>query len=413
MRNRSSILMATAAIAVALAAPRALAQSPRTQEMPFGGGSHFEFSIPVQAEGTVWMRITLTPGIPVEALLFSPDRRTPVATVSGMGTLTFSHKVTHWRAGDQWMLNLVVREDAPDVRGTLRISWPSGNRPGQVVAWHNAGPTDPTVQAQVAGRLRSMRNLIATATAGDAPGDVLATRLATDRRLRMDLARVVDVMATRLDILGRIPARYVRNDLATVTPVAAASLSRPLTVTIGEVRCTEDHAWHVDHEVSEPYVAAALIGSDGTVVGGQTRVFRFLHQGETATPDAADHVLFRSQAAVGGDILVAVLEREHANAEHQSADFIRAAQLWGVYSRSTGAAASRDLGWFFNVVLDAGDAVVGTPQVLTAAASGLYAGTAAPIRWTENAVTRTAQETLRFRSDGMGYDILLRVATAR
>lgn len=413
MRNRSSIIMATALLAVALAAPRALAQSPRTQEMPFGGGSHFEFSIPVQAEGTVWMRITLTPGIPVEAFLFSPRERTPVATVSGMGTLTLSHKVTQWRAGEQWMLNLVVRDERPDVRGTLRVSFPSGNRPGQVVAWHNAGPTDPQVQAQIAGRIHSLRAVIATATAGDVSGDVLTTRLATDRRLRMDLNRVVDVMATRLDILGRMPARYIHNDYAAVSPVAAASLSRPMTVSLGEVRCTENRAWHLDHETSEPYVAAALIGPDGAVIGGQTRVFRFLHQGDEVTPDAADQVIFRTQSAASGDILVALLEREHANAERQSADFLRAAQLWAIYSRSAGAEASRDLGWFFNVALDDGDATIGTPQLLTASESGLRVGSAAPVLWTENPVTRTAAETLRFRADGMGYDVLLRVAAAR
>jgi hypothetical protein len=114
------------AIVLALLAIQSMgswAQAPRHQTMEFGGGTSFDFLIPVQATGAIWIEASIDPSVPMDAYLFSPRSDHPVAMAHGPGGISVTHQVTSWKAGDQWMVRLTIGDASRGRRGTGPASW--------------------------------------------------------------------------------------------------------------------------------------------------------------------------------------------------------------------------------------------------------------------------------------------------
>jgi hypothetical protein len=404
------------AIVLALLAIQSMgswAQAPRHQTMEFGGGTSFDFLIPVQATGAIWIEASIDPSVPMDAYLFSPRSDHPVAMAHGPGGISVTHQVTSWKAGDQWMVRLTIGDAAPNVRGSLRVSWPSGNRPGVVVAWHNAGPTDPVLLAQMRDRLGDLRSQLAS-----------GERLVGETERRLDVDEMASTLETRLDVLAVTPAKYIRNDvdrsLRSTAPQSAPgrlpTWRDAVSVSLVELQCLQHNGWHVDHAGDQPYVVAAIVpGDDGEVTAGRTPVFRFVRGGDSPSTMPGNGELVRAPANGKAQVLLAVLERENGDVDRSMARFARAVDLFSTYSTVNGAPASdEELGWLLALTAAGSDEIIGTPHLLTVTPAGVYNGTGALVAWAlDDPVGRGAFQRLLFDGLGSQYAVAVKVQAER
>ncbi|MDH3495222.1 MAG: hypothetical protein OER21_00455 [Gemmatimonadota bacterium] len=398
-------LAAVLALAALIALPVATtAQAPRVQHFPFGGGSHFEFLIPVQANGPLAIKATWATNETVEALLFAPGKSRPVARAEGQGTVQLAHRVGSWRAGDQWLLKLVTR-GTPTLRGDVQLVWPAGNRPGSVVAWRNAGPTDPETRIAIANKIRQLEETFAATALRSVPAS--AVRAPVDAVARRDMRNLLAALATRLQVLDELPPRYIENepapttsDVLRIVPVGTAA-EDGMTVRLLELLCLQSKPWHVDHESDRPYVAVAVLhNGDGPAATAHSPVYRFVHAGDAPVASAAGAPLVDRDGLEPMQVAVALFEQEDGDTERAVERFQHAVELYQLYVRLNGGTDdAASFTWFLSIVNEMRDDVLGTPQLLV-------------IRPTDGASAQSTIETLDFASHESRYRVVLKVAAA-
>jgi hypothetical protein len=409
MRRLTSFSVGVLCVGLIAAWPHAVeGQAPRSQQMAFGGGTQFEFLIPVQAQGPLYIEATWNSDATLSAALHSPYRPCPIAAATGNGRLVLSHTVTSWNAGEEYMLRLTVEQQDPTIKGNLRVVYPSGNRPGNVVAWRNAGPTDRALAAMTS-RLAELEGAIGqTQTAALTP---------TDRR---EFNRMLTMLDTRLDVLASVPTKYVRNDIPSdPAPRTRPSITLPqwndaVVVSFVRMQCLKNKTWHVNHEADEPYLVTAMIpGVEGSVVAGRTPVFHFIRAGDIAQASVGDRELARVAAQGRARIAVALLEREDGNIELSVQRFRRALELFAMYEQvAPQAVAVEEFNWFMTLTADAGESVIGTPQLLTVTPHGVFDPHGIQTAWTisdENGNNSVQQ--IRFTGLGADYRVAVQVTT--
>jgi hypothetical protein len=412
-RRIPALVGATAVVLLAVQSTGSWAQAPSHQTMEFGGGTSFDFLIPVQATGPIWIKASIDPNVPMDAYLFSPRSDHPVAMQHGPGTISVTHQVTSWKAGDQWMVRLTVGDAAPNVRGSVRVTWPSGNRPGAVVAWHDAGPTDPVLLAQMRDRLGDLRSQLAS-----------GTRLVGETERRLDVEEMASTLETRLDVLAVTPAKYIRNDVdrsmrstaLRSAPGRLSTWSDAVSVSFVELECLQHNGWHVDHAGDQPYVVAAIVpGDDGKVTAGRTPVFRFVRGGDEPSTVPGNGELVRAPANGKAQVLLAVLERENGDVDRSMDRFAQAVDLFSMYSTMDGAPASdEELGWLLALTAVGSDEIIGTPHLLTVTPAGVYNGTGTLVAWAlDDPVGRGAFQRLLFDGFGAQYAVAVKVQAER
>jgi len=414
MQRPNPFLAGAIFLALLAAQPAASwAQSPRHQTMAFGGGTSFDFLIPVQAKGPIWIEASVDPGVPVEAYLFSPRYDHPVAVAHGPGQVSFAHQVTGWKAGDQWMLRIAARNGAENVRGSLRVTWPSGNRFGVAVQWHNAGPTDAKLLAQMRDRVREVRAQLAS-----------GERLVADTERRGSLDDVAAILETRLELLAHTPAKYIRNDgdgalssaAPEMVPGRLPTWRDAVSVSFVELECVQHKGWHVDHEGDQPYVAVAIVsGDDGEVIAGRTPVFRFVRGGDEPSTMPGNGEMARTLADGKAQIVLALLERENGDLTRSIDRFAQAVDLYTVYASMDGRrAADQELGWLLALTAAGSDEIIGTPHLLTVTPDGVYNGSGALVAWaTGDPIARGAIQRLAFNGLGAEYAVAVKVQAER
>jgi len=402
----------TGAIFLALLAVQSTgswAQAPRHQAMEFGGGTSFDFLIPVQAAGHIWIEASVDPNVPVDAYLFSPQGDHPVAAAHGPGTVSVSHQVKSWKAGDLWMVRLSAKDASVNVRGSIRVTWPSGNRPGVAVAWRNAGPTDPVLLARMRDRLQELRGQLSS----DA-------RFVSDPVRRGNLDELADVLETRLALLAATPAKYIRNDgnggiraaAKRTVPGRLPTWSDAVSVNFVELQCLEHEGWHVDHAGDQPYVVAAVIpGDGGDVIAGRTPVFRFVRGGDEPSTMPGNGELVRTPGSGEAQIVLAVLERENGDIDRSMDRFAQAVDLFAMYSATNGSPASdEERRWLLALTAVGGDQILGAPHLLTVTPDGVYNGSGHLVAWaTDDPAGRAAIERVMFDGFNSQYSVAIRV----
>ena len=410
MQRRNPFLAGAIVLALlAVQSTGAWAQAPRHQTMEFGGGTSFDFLVPVQAAGHIWIEASVDPNVPVDAYLFSPRGDHPVAAVHGLGTVSVTHQVTSWKAGDLWMVRLSAKDASVNVRGSIRVTWPSGNRPGVAVAWRNAGPTDPVLIARMRDRLQELRGQLSS----DA-------RLVADPVRRGNLDELAGVLETRLALLAATPAKYIRNDgngrlRSTATRRASGRLptwSDAVSVNFVELQCLEHEGWHIDHAGDQPYVVAAVIPADGgDVIAGRTPVFRFVRGGDEPSTMPGNGELVRAPGNGEAQIVLAVLERENGDIDRSMDRFAQAVDLFAAYSATNGSPASgEEQRWMLALTAAAGDQILGAPHLLTVTPDGVYNGSGRLVAWaTDDPAGRAAIERVMFDGFNSQYSVAIRV----
>ncbi|MDH3457006.1 MAG: hypothetical protein OER90_09205 [Gemmatimonadota bacterium] len=408
MRRLTSFSVGALCVGLVAAWTHAEAQQNRSQQMAFGGGTQFEFLIPVQAQGPLFIEATWNSDANISANLYTPYRSHPIAAATGDGRIALSHTVTSWKAGDEYMLRLTLEQPDPEIKGNLRVVYPSGNRPGTVVAWRNAGPTG-TALAGMISRLAELETAVAqTQTAALTP---------TDRR---EFDRMIRMLDTRLDVLTSVPAKFVRNDVPrNPAPKHRPSIALPqwddaVAVSFVGLECIDNKPWHVNHEADEPYLVTAIIpGIEGAVVGGRTPVFHFIKAGDTAEPSVGSREMARVAANGDARIAVALLEREDGNVERSVQRFRRALELFAMYEQVTPQpVAVDDFNWFMTLTADAGESVIGAPQLLTVTPRGIFDPHGSQTAWAisdENGSNSVQQ--IRFTGLGADYQVAVQVST--
>ena len=410
MQRRNPFLAGAIVLALlAVQSTGAWAQAPRHQTMEFGGGTSFDFLVPVQAAGHIWIEASVDPNVPVDAYLFSPRGDHPVAAVHGLGTVSVTHQVTSWKAGDLWMVRLSAKDASVNVRGSIRVTWPSGNRPGVAVAWRNAGPTDPVLIARMRDRLQELRGQLSS----DA-------RLVADPVRRGNLDELAGVLETRLALLAATPAKYIRNDgngrlRSTATRRASGRLptwSDAVSVNFVELQCLEHEGWHIDHAGDQPYVVAAVIPTDGgDVIAGRTPVFRFVRGGDEPSTMPGNGELVRAPGNGEAQIVLAVLERENGDIDRSMDRFAQAVDLFAAYSATNGSPASgEERRWLLALTAAGGDQILGAPHLLTVTPDGVYNGSGRLVAWaTDDPAGRAAIERVMFDGFNSQYSVAIRV----
>lgn len=411
--KRASLLLATALL---VSAATAVAQSPTEQRMAFGGGSYFDFVIPVNASGPLFVEATWNSGVPMHAYLFMPGHPHPVAQSNGTGRLTIASEVTQWRADQPWMLRLAATDEQPNVQGNLRIVWPSGNRPGVAAQWRNAGPTDRAVLAQAQRRAAAMWSTVApTRSVSSVSNETLRE---WDRAA---YAEMLTVLQTRIQVLASTPARYVRNDAPiTVSGAPAAGSnwltgSHTLSVGFSALRCQSNGEFHVGHASDEPYIVAAVLGGGNRPVSaGRSAMFSMVMPGDTfPAPNGIQTLATGSFAPT--HVAVAVMEREHGTPDLSLARFLRAVELFKVYQAADAAVpADKDFGWFVGLITADGDEVIGAPQLLTVTANGLVDASGRTLGWIAGSDgQRRVTPTLSFRSGDAQFDVAMNITSGQ
>lgn len=397
MQRITAVLAAGAFLLLAGLPANVVAQSPRTQELTFGGGSHFDFVVPVMGAGRVSVEIELPAAVPVEAILFSAQGHDYATRARGIGSLSLSHAIAV-PADGEWRLDIVLPPDRGDVVGTLKITWPADNARDDVVAWLNAGPTDPQALANVADALARMERDVQQTNGG--PG------------LDPDVVRITGVVQARLDALSGTPARYNRTDCGMEAvddvPLTVAAGSGPLSVSLVEFASYEQGPWHPGRNADRSYVVAAVLPEPGgTAVGGQSRIYRFMGTdpyGHRVKPVKITHptgealLLPGDEGLPSGQLLVAVFEREHAVNGTSLQEFLHGAELFAILREIMGQDADRHLSWLMDLALGRGDGIVGMPRLITVRRDGT--GTA------------VADREIRFTQNDADYAVTIRVVAA-
>jgi len=398
--QRAMALFVAAGTLLATNIPAGLAaQTVRTQDLTFGGGSHFDFAVPVSWAGRISIEVTMPAGVPVEAMLFSPREHDYTARARGVGSLLLAHNIV-MPADDagEWRLDVVLPSEYGTSVGTVRVTWPASTRGDESVLWLNAGPTNPDDLAAIADGLTSL----------PAP----ATHTNGGTVLDADVLRIAGVVRTRLDVLAGTPARYVRNDYA-VDQVNGATLSLPAangaaSVSLVEFAAYQQGPWHPGRSSDRSYVVAALVPEAGGVaVGGQSKLYQFQcsdpysHRTKPVkiTHETGEALLLPDDGSLpNGELVVAVLEREHAQNGTSLHEFLHGAELFATYRAVAGPDAVRHLPWLLDLALGRGDGVVGTPRLIT-------------IDRTLTADTLVDRE-IRFVQDNAEYGVKIRVVAA-
>jgi hypothetical protein len=411
--NRSIIIGAV----VALATPGTTgqAQAPREQRMPFGGGGQFEFAIPVMASGPLYIEATWTPATALAASLFVPGSPQPMAEASGSGRVIVSHDVTTWRAGQPYVLRLGAPDPAVNVRGTLRVVWPSGNRPGVAVQWRNAGPTDRAVRDVLTHRVAALGRAVRVnpLVASTDPATMPARADATNSAL-------VDVLATRLAVLSLTPARYVIND-AGLEAVGGAPLFQPPlragTIAVDFTGLVMHRAgpFHVEHERDAAYVVAVILPEgDAAPSVGRTNVMRSLRPGRAYAAGGGQTLALA--AAPVSRIVVATFEREAGSPDLAMARLLQAARLFQLYRSASVEPVDGDFPWFAEALLaEAREALIGAPVLLRVTSHGVARPDGSVVRWAGGAQgSRRATVTLPFESSaGASVSVRLSVGVSQ
>lgn len=407
---RRSFLLLVAAAALPALSATAWGQAPREQRMAFGGGGRFEFSIPANAAGSIYVEATWSPGASMHASLFSPDHTHPIVESDGVGRLIVTSPVTRWQVDKPWTLRIAANGRGANLRGNLRVVYPAGNRPGAVVQWRNAGPTDVAVLGQINRRIDALRqnaeamNLLTSAS----PGDVVLVGSAST-----STAEIIEALQTRVDILVSTPARFVRNDAGMGGAAAGTSSglagTRTLAVGFSQMRVISDSPFHSDHERDADYVVTALIPTGSSeAVCGRTPVMRSLETGDVVTAANGGQELARTGTS-RARLAVAVLEREDGNPDLAMARFHDAAELYRLYSTSAGADA--DFAWFTDVAMaGVGERIIGTPMLLQVTENGIVGPSGLVAAWSgDGNGGRLATPRLGFSGGGAKVDVALNV----
>ncbi len=412
--RRSFLLVAAAALPALSAA--AWGQAPREQRMTFGGGGYFEFAIPANAQGDIYVDATWAPGAPMHAWLFAPGHPHPIAEADGTGRLTIAQPVRRWEAGTPYVLRIAAVSRGVNLRGSLRVVYPSGNRPDVAVQWRNAGPTDVAVLGQMARRVERLRSTVRAANmlTSTAPGDVVLVGSSTAP------AEIIEALQTRIDVLVHTPSRYVRNTdgLAPATAAGAASGALPgartLAVGFDAMRIETLSPFHTDHERDAVYVVAAVLpAGTARAACGRTPVMRSLEGGDVVRAANGGQELARAGTA-RAQLAVAVLEREEGNPDFAMARFLDAAELYRIYSATDGPAGGDvDFAWFTEVALGSvGERVVGVPMLLQVTEGGIVDPSGHVAAWTGDGTGgRIATPRLGFAGGGAKVDVALTVHT--
>jgi len=384
-------ILLTAGMATGLAAQDVV----RTQELTFGGGSHFDFAVPVTWAGRVVIEVEVPADVPVEAMLFSPRAHDYAARARGQGSLLLSHNVPP-QEGDigEWRIDVVFPTQHGATVGTLRVSWPGhGDAP---LLWLNGGPTVPE---DLAGMADGLARLQHAATNGGPALDA-------------DVMQIMDVVQTRLDVLAGTPARYVRNDYA-IDRIDGGTLNLagtdgPVTVSLVEFAAYQQGPWHPGRSSDRSYVVAAVLPEAGNAaVGGQSKLYQFQCSdpySHRAKPAKIMHetgealLLSEDEHTPTGELVVAVLEREHARSGTSLHEFLHGTELFAAYREVAGSDAVRQLPWLLDLALGRGDGVVGTPQLIVLDRS--------------MAADTLADREIRFAQDNAEYGVKIRVVAA-
>jgi hypothetical protein len=385
-----------AGAAVLLTSLPAAAQSARTQELTFGGGAHFDFVIPVSGSGRVSVEIQLPATTPVEAILFAAGSHEYAARARGTGSLFLSHTIARKdEAVGDWRLDVVLPSDLADAVGTLKITWPADDRRDDVVTWLNAGPTDPNDLARVADALNQLER-----RAFDTDGGLV---------LDAGMAQMVEVVRARLDALSGTPARYVRNDCGQDavddTPLVVSARGGALNVNLVEFAAYQQAHWRMGRGADRSYVVAVTVPEPGTsAVGGQSRIYRFMAEDQyhhrvkpvKTTHETGEALLMSEEhAPLSGQLLVAVLEREHVSSGTNLEQIVQGAELFALFRETAGPGSECYLPWLMNVALGRGDGIVGVPRLLTIQRA--------------DAGSIAVDRDLRFTQDDADYGVKIRV----
>jgi hypothetical protein len=282
-----------------------------------------------------------------------------------------------------------------------------------VVAWHDAGPTDPVLLAQMRDRLGDLRAQLAS-----------GTRLVGETERRLDVEEMASTLETRLDVLAVTPAKYIRNDVdrsmrstaLRSAPGRLSTWSDAVSVSFVELECLQHNGWHVDHAGDQPYVVAAIVpGDDGKVTAGRTPVFRFVRGGDEPSTVPGNGELVRAPANGKAQVLLAVLERENGDVDRSMDRFAQAVDLFSMYSTMDGAPASdEELGWLLALTAVGSDEIIGTPHLLTVTPAGVYNGTGTLVAWAlDDPVGRGAFQRLLFDGFGAQYAVAVKVQAER
>jgi hypothetical protein len=339
-----------------------VAQPPRVQDMAFGGGGHYEFLIPVQAQGRIFVQATWDANVSMEAALYSPDRAHAVRVTRGTGIVQISQEVISWRAGAHWLLKLTAEQDAPDLRGKLHVVWPAGNRPASVVRWQNAGPLDPDIRLAMKDGARRLTDALATRAAP-------ASAAAADPAVRADLRRLATTLATRLDLLDQVPDRYVVNDIDPWTATMRVGPQLPsrdqaLQASLLEVVCLNHKPWHTHGESDDPFVVAAFLGDGARLDVARTAMFEAVHTGDAPVASAAGQDLVRADGQGVRYLAVALYEGEGGSPDETTAHFQRAVELYELYATLNGGDSPSAFAWIVAITTENVNDVIGTPHLI-------------------------------------------------
>lgn len=382
-------------LALAMICGVAAAQPPRVQDMAFGGGSHFEFLIPVSAQGRIFAQATWSANVSITAELYSPERVHPVQVTRGSGLVQISHPVASWRAGDQWLLKLTADQNPPDLKGNLHVVWPAGKWPLNVVRWQNAGPTDPATRLALQEGLRQVNTALA---ARGNPTSVVPV----DPPTRTELRRMTTTLATRMEVLAEVPDRYIVND---VTPAASTiqvargsgTGTRGLGANLVQLVCLDHKPWHTDRESDQPFVVAAFLPADGkTPRVARTKAFEAVYSGDAPIASASGQPLLQADGRNVTHLAVALFDSEGDVPDDAMARFQRGVELYQLFSRLNGGDDPAVFAWVVAITGEGLDDVVGTPRLLAIVPS---------------ADSLSPTSTLAFTGHGARYEVAVQVGS--
>jgi hypothetical protein len=432
-------------VASIYAAPQpARAQQQASDELSFAGGTRFQFLLPVQGTGVVQANASWSPGVEAEAFLFSPTQKTPISSSQGRGALALSYPVTSPSSGE-WMLEIIVRTDDPNVSGTVQVSWPG--RSGAQLVWRNAGPTDPEVREIIGRMSASLAHVLQGGTPRNDAERGLQARLTEHPEVRADLQRMQTVASARITVLERLAPARVRNDftfqrrpaqpreIRRLQPVQPAQPAQPLqpaqpvqpppqqrpslepglalSARFMLLDCVDEMTWDRGSNSDEPYVLVGFIRrSGGEAVGGRTQVFDDVDDGERRPGmTMANRELARFYVDSRSFFVMALMENDESRPNSILFDFLRSLEH-GVDYMEEGWEWYEFLpwlGWIWSALQNQDD-MIGDPKAMTITPDGWYDEHGSLM--TYNMSTEHGLGPIvvwNFRGDGGNYGVTLRL----
>jgi len=441
MNRAPALALSLLLVASVYAAPQpARAQRQTSDELSFAGGTRFQFLLPMQGMGVVQANASWTPGVEAEAFLFAPTQKTPISTSRGRGALTLSYPVTSPASGE-WMLEIVVGTDDPNISGTVRVSWP--RRSGAQLVWRNAGPTDPEVRERIARMSASLAHVLRGGRPRNDAERGLQTRLAEHPEIRTDLQRIQTVASARITVLERVAPARVRNDftfqrrpvqpvelqplqpaqpLQPVQPLQPAQPVPPerppaepglaLSARFMMLDCVSEMTWDRGSDSDEPYVLVGFVRqSGGEAVGGRTRVFGDVDDGERRPARVADQELARFYVDSRSFFVMAVMENDESNPNTVLSDFLSSLELGSDYMEEGWGwwEFLPVMGWLWSALGNRDD-MIGNAQAMTITPDGWYNARGNLMTW--NVSTEYGPGPVvswAFKGDGGDYGVMVRL----